>query len=160
MMPAFIMIGSMIIPATWPGCSSSSALDAGQVVEGGDQGQLDDRLGDARAGRGLCWPVRRADLVSLGGHRHLDRVVVAVIAALHLDDQVAAGDRAHQVHGVHGGFGTRVGEPPQWQAEAPGQFLADRHRVLGGLGEVRAQADLAVHRLHDGRVGVARQAAP
>ena len=144
-------------PGDLAGVLIEQALDAGQVVKGRDQGELHDRLGDARAGRDLGGPVRRADLVRLGGDRHLDRVVVAVVAALHLDDQVPAGDRPHQVHRVHGGLGARVAEPPQRQAEPPGQFLADRQRVLGGLGEVRAQADLAVHRLHDGRVGVARQ---
>jgi hypothetical protein len=39
--------------------------------------------------------------------------MVAVVAALDLDDQVAAGDRAHQVDGVHGRLGARVDEPPE-----------------------------------------------
>src|SRR6185312_12572628 len=129
----------------------------GQVVERGHQGQVNDRFGDARAGWDLGRPAGRAGLVGLRGHRYLDRVVVAVIAALYLDDQVTAGYRPHQVHGVHSGLGARVGEPPQRQAEPAGEFLAHRHRAAGRLGKVRAQAHLAVHGLHDGRVRVAGQ---
>ena len=132
-------------------------LDAAQVVERGDQGQPDDRLGDASAARYLGRIVGRAGLLRLRGYRDLDRVVVAVVAALHLDDQVPAGDGAHQVHRVHGRLGARVGEPPQRQAEPAGQFLAHGDRAARRLGEVRAQADLAAHRLHHGRVRVAGQ---
>ena len=97
--------------------------DAAEVVVAGDQGEVDDRLGDAGAGRDLVRAPAGPDLVGLGGDRDLDRVVVAVVAALDLDDQVAAGDRAHQVHGVHRGLGAGVGEPPQRQAEPAGQLL-------------------------------------
>src|SRR5262245_53319665 len=72
----------------------------------------------------MRWP----DLPGLGADRYLDRVVVAVVTALDLDDQVAAGDRAHQVDGVHGRLGARVGEPPERQPEPPGQLLGHQDR--------------------------------
>jgi hypothetical protein len=131
--------------------------DALEVVEADDQGEVRDRLRDARARRDLGRLVRGPDLVGLGADRHLHRVVVAVIAALDLDDQVAAGDRAHQVDRVHRGLGAGVGEPPQRQPEAAGQFLRDQDRGRSRLGEVRAQRHLAADRLDDRRVGVAGQ---
>ncbi len=94
----------------------------------------------------------RADLVGLGQHRHLHRVVVAVIAALDLDDQVAPGQRAGQVDRVHGGLGAGVGEPPQRQVEAPGQLAGDPDRVLGRLGEVRSAPHPVADRLDDRRM--------
>ncbi len=104
--------------------------------------------------RGL---VRRADVARVGGDRDLDRVVVAVIAPLDLDDQVPAGDGAHQVDGVHGRLGARVGESPLRQAEPAAQFLGHDHRVLGRLGEVRAEPGLRADRLDHGRVRVPGQ---
>src|SRR5579863_5235519 len=59
-----------------------------QVVERGDQGQVDDGPGDA-GGRGdLRGLVGRADVFRHGQDGYLDRVVMAVVAALDLDDQV------------------------------------------------------------------------
>ena len=82
--------------------------------------------------------VDRPDLVGVGEDRDLHRVVVAVVAALDLDDQVAPGERAHHVDGVHRGLGAGVGEPPQGEPEARGEVLRDDDRVLGGLREVGA----------------------
>ncbi len=104
-------------------------------------------------GTPIGW-LARADLVGLRQNRHLHRVVVAVIAALHLDDQIAPGQRPRQMHGVHGGFGARVGEPPQGQVEAPGQLAGDPDRVLGRLGEVRAAPHPVADRRDDGRMCV------
>ena len=63
---------------------------------------------------------------------------MAVVAALHLDDQVPPGDRPHQVDSVHRRLGAGVGEAPQRQPEPPGQVFGHDDGVLGGLGEVRA----------------------
>ena len=63
-----------------------------------------------------------------------------VVGALDLDDQVASGDRPHQVDRVHRRLGARVVEPPLRQAEPVGQRLGDDDRVLGRLGEVGAHA--------------------
>src|SRR5215813_15203126 len=131
--------------------------DAAGVVEAGDQRELDERAGDAGAGGGLGRLAFRAGLVGLGGDGDLDRVVVPVVAALDLDDQVPAGDRPHQVDGVHRGLGARVGEPPQRLGEPGGEFAGDRHGVRGGLGEMGAAGDLAAYRLDDGGVRVPGQ---
>src|SRR6202012_2561049 len=88
---------------------------------------------------------------------HLHRVVVAVVAALNLDDQVPAGDRAHQVDGIHRGLGAGVAEPPLRQAEPAGQLFGHGDRVLGRLGKVGTAPDLLLHGAHDGRVGVPGQ---
>ena len=131
--------------------------DAVEIVEAGDERQPDDRVRDAGAGRGLRGLSGRAHLVGLGRDRHLHRVVMAVVAALHLDDQVAPGDRPHQVDGVHRRLGAGVGEAPQRQAEPPGELARHHQRILGGLGEMGAAGDLAADRLDDRRVGVAGQ---
>ena len=81
-------------------------------------------------------------------------VVVAVVAALDLDDEVAPGDGPHQVDGVHRGLGARVAEAPQGQPEAPAELLGHDDGVLGRLGEVGAERHPALHRLDDRRVGV------
>ena len=80
---------------------------------------------------------------------------MAVIAALDLDDQIAPGERAGEMHGVHRRLGAGVGEPPQRQVETARQFTGDPDRVLGGLGEMGAPADPVAHRGDDGRMRVA-----
>ena len=98
-------------------------LDGAEVVEGHDDDQVDDRLRDAAVAGHVVRRVGGADVLGLGQHRDLHRVVVAVVAALDLDDEVAAGDGAHQVDRVHGGLGAGVGEAPLGEAEAAGQLL-------------------------------------
>ena len=100
--------------------------------------------------------VAGADLVGLRQHRHLNRVVVPVVAALDLDDEVPPGERAGQVDRVHGRLGAGVGEPPQRQTEPAGQLAGDPDRVLGGLGEVGAAPDPVAHRGDDRRMGMSR----
>ncbi len=79
---------------------------------------------------------------------------MAVVAALDLDDEVATGDRAHQVHGVHRRLGAGVAEAPQREPEPAAEFGRDPDRVLGGLREVRAAPHPVRHRRDDRRVGV------
>ncbi len=93
-----------------------------------------------------------------GNDRHLNRVVVPVVAALDLDDEVAAGDGAHQMDGFHRRLGPRVAEPPERQAEALAEALGDNDGVFCRLGEVRAPADLVTHRLDDRRMSVTSEA--
>ena len=87
MMPAFIIIGSTIIPAIWPRCCVEHALQRREVVERDDAQQVGHRLRDAGAGHavrcrrsGPSWSARAEDR----DHR---RVVVTVVGALDLHDQ-------------------------------------------------------------------------
>ena len=139
-MPAFIMIGSRIMPAIRPGWAASARSTAPRSLNGTTTTRSHDRLRDAGVAGHAVRRVGRADVLGLGQHRDLHRVVVAVVAALDLDDQVAPGERAHQVDGVHRGLGAGVGEPPQRQAEPTDQLVGDPDGVLGGLGEVGAAA--------------------
>src|SRR5262249_19740208 len=128
-----------------------------QVVERGDQRQVGDGPGDSGRGGGTGRLVPGPRVFLVRGHGDLHRVVVAVIAALDLDDQVPAGARAHQADGVHGGFRARVGEAPARQAEPPGQFGRDGDGVRCRLGEVGAFPGLTCYCSHDGGVRVAGQ---
>ena len=122
MMPAFIITGSRIIAATSAAVLGQARADGADVVERHDDDQVHDRGGDAGVAAAPASAVRAGRPRRPRQHRDLHRVVVAVIAALDLDDQVASGERARQMHGVHGGFGAGVGEPPQRQVEAAGQL--------------------------------------
>src|SRR5580693_8394534 len=128
-----------------------------QVVKRGDQGQIGDGLGDAGGRRRAVRLGGWTRLFGFWGDGDLDRVVVAVVAPLDLDDQVAAGDGAHQVDGVHGRLGARVGEPPARQTEAAGEFAGYRDGVRGRLGKMGTAADLGRYGFLDGRVAVAGQ---
>ena len=82
-------------------------------------------------------------------------VVVSVIRAEDLEDRVAAGQCARDPDRVHRRLGARVVVAPLRQAEAPRELLRDDDPVLGGRGEVRAEPDALLDRLHDRRVRVA-----
>ena len=102
--------------------------------------------------------VGRADVVlGLGQDGDQHRVVVPVVAALDLEDPVAAGGGAHQVDGVHGGLGAGVAEPPQRLVEPLGEVVGHRDGVLGRLREVGPAGDPLLHRRDDRRVGVPGQ---
>ena len=79
---------------------------------------------------------------------------MTVVGALDLDDQLATGDGAHEVEGVHRGLGARVAEAPHRQAEPSGQRLGDIDGVRRRLREVGAQRDPILHRAHDRRIRV------
>ena len=125
-----------------------------EVVERNDGHELGHRLGDASAGEHRVRAFTRAELVEFVVVAHHHRVVMAVVAALDLHDQVASGGGPHQVDRVHGRLGARVAEAPQRQSEARGEQLGDDDGVLGGLGEVGASPDPLAHRGDDRGVAV------
>ena len=84
----------------------------------------------------------RADQRRIRRHAEHQGVVVAVVAALDLDDDVAAGGGAHQARGLQRRLGAGVAEAPERQPEAFDQVLPDRVQVLRGLREVRAARGL------------------
>ena len=124
------------------------------VVERHHDDEIADRGRDAGVAGNRVRPVARADLVGLGQHRDLDRVVVPVIAALDLDDHVPSGKRSGQVNRIHSGFGAGVGEPPQRQLEATRQLAGDPDRVLGRLREMRSAPYPVADRGDDRRMSV------
>ncbi len=154
-MPAFIIRGSMIMPATRPSCSTSARSRMARSLKGTTTARSTMACGMPLSGRDRSRPVARTELVDVAVHGDHDRVVVAVVAALDLDDQVFSGDRPHQVHRVHRGFGAGVAEPPQRQTEAAGELLGDHDGILGGLREVRAEPHSTLDRIDDGRMGMA-----
>ncbi len=106
----------------------------------------DHRLGDPAArdpGAGRHGR-RRLD----GAHRLARRldadqhvIVVAVVAALELDDLLAAGVAPRDANGVHGGLGAGVAEADEVGAESGPDLLGqrdpvlDRERVAGAVGD-------------------------
>ena len=84
--------------------------------------------------------------------------MVPVVAALDLQNQIAARDRPHEMNRVHRRLGTRVAKTPERLAEPAGELLGDEDRVLCGLCEVRPAADLGPHGLDDRGMGVTGQA--
>ncbi len=162
-MPAFIMIGSTIMPATSPGWASSARRTAATSLNGTIVVRPVIASGMPPLSVIADRRVRGADvLVDLGQHRDHHRVVVAVVAALDLEDPVAPGRRPHQVDRVHRGLGAGVAEAPQRLPEALGEVVRDDDGVLGGLGEVGAARNPGADRLDDRRMGVAgeRDAVP
>ena len=57
-----------------------------------------------------AWSGPDAGLPRIRAHAHLHVVVRAVVAALHLDDEIAAGERARRAQRVHDRLGTGVAE--------------------------------------------------
>ena len=88
-MPAFIIIGSRIMPAISPWCAASTRSSAVEVVERHDPHQIGHLLRDARA-RHAVGVVDRTELVGRSEDRDHRRVVVTVVGALDLDHQRAA----------------------------------------------------------------------
>src|SRR5215211_6449425 len=72
-----------------------------EVVVRDDQGEVGDGPRDARPGRRAIGTFGRPDLVLLVRHGDHDRIMMPMVAALYLDDQIPALDRAHEVHRVH-----------------------------------------------------------
>ena len=91
----------------------------------------------------------RTDLGAFRRDAEHDRVVVAVIGALDLDDLVAPGVGPHQPDRLERRLGAGVGEAPQRQLEPIGQVLADHIQILRRLREVGAAGRLLLQRLDD-----------
>ena len=91
--------------------------------------------------------------------RRLDRdehvVVVAVVAALELDDLFAAGIAAGDADGVHRRFGARVGEAHQVAAEAALDLLGQDDAFLDREGVAGAVRDALAQHVREERVRVA-----
>ena len=154
-MVMFIIAGSRMSAATWSPMSSRTRSSRSASLKGmAFVSSLTARGWPAPKGT-LRGHVAVAELVQRRAHADHHGVVVAVVGALDLQHQVAAGGGAREVDGVHRGLGAGVGEAPLRQAEAAHELLGDDDRALGGRGEVRAAPGALAHRGHDGRVGVA-----
>ena len=129
-------------------------LEGGGVVVGDDDRVGEHAAGDAGGRRHRCRAVGRPGGGEVGLHRDEQLVVVAVVAALDLDDLLAAGGATGDAHGVHRRLGAGVGEPPQRQAVALGEELGDDGVRLGGRDVERAVVELGLDRGADGRVHV------
>ena len=120
----------------------------------------DDRLGDPRArdagagGHGLRRSI--GPISSRGGWMLTQHVVVvAVVAALELDDLLAAGVAARDADGVHRRLGARVAEAHEIGAEALLDLLGQRDAVLDRERVAGAVRDAVLERLGQDRVRVA-----
>ena len=140
MTPMFIITGSMIMPAISPGWASRIRRTASSRPNGTTWVEAASVVDDRDVFGNRAGPVGRPGVVGLRVDRHLHRVVVAVVAALDLDDPLAPGRGPHQVQGGHRGLGAGVGETPQRQPEAAGQLDRDGDDVGHRLGEVGADA--------------------
>src|SRR5215212_6753583 len=72
-----------------------------EVVVRGDKGKVGYGPRDTRPRRRAVGSFSRPDLVLPVRHRDHDRVMMPVVAALYLDDQIPARDRTHEVHRIH-----------------------------------------------------------
>src|SRR5918996_1614165 len=76
-------------------------LQGVEVVVRRDQGKVGDGPRDTRPRRRAVGTFGGPDLVFLVRHGDHDRVMMPMVGALYLDDQIPALDRAHEVHRVH-----------------------------------------------------------
>ncbi len=106
------------------------------------------------------------DLEGEGTHRIRDAqpgshcVVVAVVGALRLDDEVAAGVSPHQVDRIHRCLGPRAAEPPERQPEPSRELGGDLGDLGGGLGKVRPSDEPFLHGGDNLGVGVTHHQRP
>ena len=127
-------------PGDLAGMVEQDAPHGVEAAERHDVGRARRATGDDRDVLGhRARPVGRPGVGGVGVDRDLHRVVVAVVAALDLDDALAPGGGPHQVDGGHRGLGAGVGEAPQRQAEAAGELAGDGDDVGHRLGEVGAE---------------------
>ena len=125
------------------------------VVERDDDDLLRDALGHPQRLRHRDRVIARPGLLLRREHAHHQRVVVPVVGAFDLHDEVPAGEGAHDPHRVEGRLGPRVPEAPVREAVARLQLFGDDQRVLGRLREVRPELDATLDRLDDLRMRVA-----
>ncbi|CFO07559.1 Uncharacterised protein [Bordetella pertussis] len=125
-------------------------VDHGQVVEFQGQGVRDEfRRHAGRAGVAESQQARAGlDQQAVG---------VAVVAALELDDLVAAGGAARQADGRHGGFGARADQAHLLQRRQAGdQHFGQLHLGFGGRAERQAVDGRFLHGAHDFGMGMAQ----
>ncbi len=82
-------------------------------------------------------------------------VVMAVVAALELDDLLAAGVAASNADGVHRGLGAGVAEAHEVRAESGSDLLGQRDAILDREGVAGAVRHAALEGLGQERVRVA-----
>ena len=144
------------MPAILPSCSAKTCRAASRSLNGTTRTRSANACGMPIACAHRDRMLARAHVVGVGRDREHQRVVVAVVGALDLHEHVAPGVRAHQAAGLERRLGAGVAEAPQRKPEPIGQVLADHVEVLRGLREVRAALGLALDRLDDLRMRVAR----
>ena len=139
-------------------------LTAVAFQDGGHQIGLverrDDRLRQAAGGHPgggghAVGGVDRAHRLTVGLDADQQLVVVAVVAALELDDLGAPGEATRHPQGVHGGLGPGVAEAHGIDPEAALQLLRQGDSVLGREGEAGAIRHPALQGLGQDRMGVA-----
>ena len=122
--------------------------DGVEIVIGNDDGIRGRGAGHARG-------IRERESGHAGASRRQQRINVAVVAALKLQDLGAAGETAGQAHGGHGGLGTGVDQAYLLHGGALNNVLRQQRLALGGCAEGEAVGSRLLHCLHDGRVGIA-----
>ena len=100
----FPAIGSTMIAATCPRCRIDDALNRFEIVVSGQQRICGRSCRNAGAGRHAERRRTRAGL-------HQERIGMAVVAALELDDLVSPGRCPGDAHRTHRRFGSRAHEP-------------------------------------------------
>ena len=110
-------------------------LNGFEIVVGSDQRLFGRRRGHTRR-------VRSAERQGSRARLHQERVRVAVVAALELDEQVTTGRGSRQAQRAHRGLGTRVDEAHHLdRTEARGDAIRQAQLAGGG----RAERGSGVH---------------
>jgi hypothetical protein len=125
-----------------------------EVVEGDHRRQVCEHLGDALGLRHRGGRVRRSHAVGLRLDGHHQRVVMAVVGSLDLDDPVAPGEATREAHRVQRRFRSAVGEAPLRLLETLRELLRHLDDVWPGLREVCTEPRPLRDRLDDQRVRV------
>ncbi len=119
------------------------------VIERDDRDRLQAVLGHTQCvDGGNRRPIRPG--IDRRMHAHFEIVEGAVVAALHFDDQLAAGKRAGAADGHHGRFCSGIGEAHLVdRRNPPGKPFGQIGLRLQRSGIVRAERQLRGHRLGD-----------
>ena len=127
---------------------TEGALDGFDVVVRHDDGVRRLRTGYTRR-------VRQGERCNAGARRRQQRVDVAVVAALELQNLRTAGEAAGEAHSRHGGLGAGVDHAHLIHGRAGDDVLGDLHLSLRRRTEAQAVNQGLLYRLDDLRVGVA-----
>ena len=107
------------------GVFAEAALDAAEIVEGGDNHVGERGFRDARTSGNTRGRVGIAVIFGLGLDADEGRVVQTVIRALKLQDFVATGSGTGDAAGVHGHFGTAGTETHHFDGIAFANFFGE-----------------------------------